>query len=70
MLIKTNFITALKNSGNAKLALPYLEEVKGIYEDLHHTDPTFLAIRGVPQFAAFLAITAGKSSQVRCKKVR
>jgi hypothetical protein len=54
MLIKTNFITALKNSGNAKLALPYLEEVKGLYEDLHHTDPTFLALRGVPQFAAFL----------------
>jgi hypothetical protein len=49
-----NFITALKDSGNAKLALPYLEEVKGIYEDLHHTDPTFLALRRVPQFAAFL----------------
>jgi hypothetical protein len=54
MLIKTNFITALKNSGNSKLALPYLEEVKGIYEDLHSTDASFLALRGVPQFSSFL----------------
>lgn len=54
MLIKTNFITALKNSGNAKPALRYLEEVKGIYEELHNTDPTFLALQGVPQFASLL----------------
>ena len=54
MLIQTNFITALKNSGNADRAMPYLEKVKAIYEELHITDPTFLYLRGVPLFAVFL----------------
>jgi hypothetical protein len=55
MLIKTNFITALKNSGNAKLALPYLGEVKDIYEKLHNTDPTYLTLQGMPLLASFLS---------------
>lgn len=54
MLIQTNFITALKNSGNVERALPYLQKVKAIYEELHITDPTFLYLRGVPQFCVFL----------------
>lgn len=54
MLIQTNFITALKNSGNAERALPYLQKVKAIYEELHITDPTFLYLRGVPQLSVFL----------------
>ncbi len=55
MLINTNFITALKNSGNAKLALPYLVEVKELYENLHNTDPTFLTLQGMPLLASFLS---------------
>lgn len=54
LLIQTNFITALKNSGNVEQALPYLQKVKAIYEELHITDPTFLYLRGVPQFCVFL----------------
>lgn len=54
MQIRINFITALKNSGNAPLALPHLEHVKAIYEDLHVTDPAFLFLRGVPEFSSFL----------------
>jgi tetratricopeptide (TPR) repeat protein len=59
MVVQTNFITALKNSGNAQLALPYLQEVKAIYEDLHITEPTFLFLRGVPQFSSFLDSSRG-----------
>lgn len=54
MLIQTNFISALKNSGNAKLAMPYLQDVKAIYEDIHITDSMFLYLRGIPQFSSFL----------------
>lgn len=57
MQIQINFIAALKNSGNAPLALPHLQHVKAIYEDLHVTDPTFLFLRGVPQFSSFLENT-------------
>jgi hypothetical protein len=59
MLILTNFITALKNSGTANLAMPYLNKVKAVYEDLHITDPTFLVLRGVPQFSSFLENSRG-----------
>jgi hypothetical protein len=54
ILILTNFITALKNSGHPTEALPYLDEVKEIYEDLHITDPTFLVLRGLPLFESFI----------------
>jgi hypothetical protein len=54
LLIQTNFITALKNSGNFERALPYLQNLKEIYEQLHITDPTFLYLRGVPHFSTFL----------------
>ncbi len=72
MQIPTNFITALKNSGNAKLAMPYLDQVKAVYEDLHITNPTFLVLRGVPLLSSFLensrgavlsAVSASEASQ-------
>jgi hypothetical protein len=54
VLIRTNFITALRNTGHMHEALPYLNWVKGLYESLHITDATFLAMRGAPFFSAFL----------------
>ncbi|MET3133018.1 tetratricopeptide (TPR) repeat protein [Oxalobacteraceae bacterium GrIS 1.11] len=58
VLIHTNFITALKNSGHAKAALPYLDWLKKLYESLNITDPTFLQMHGLPFFSAFLEQSA------------
>jgi len=58
ILIRTNFISALKNSGQLRAALPYLEWVKHLYQSLHVTDATFLTVRGVPFFNSFLEQSA------------
>lgn len=50
----TNFISALHQSGQLRAALPYLEWVREIYQNLHITDATFLTLRGVPFFGSFL----------------
>lgn len=50
----TNFISALDMSGQQRAALPYLEWVREIYQNLHITDATFLTLRGVPFFGSFL----------------
>jgi hypothetical protein len=52
--IHTNFLTALKSCGHMREAMPYLEWMKGLYEQLSITDPTFLAMRTVPFFPTFL----------------
>ena len=49
-----NFITALQMAGQLRAALPYLEWVRQVYQDLHITDATFLTLRGVPFFISFL----------------
>ncbi len=54
ILIHTNFVSALKNSGYLRAALPYLEWVKQMYERAHKTDPTYLTLRGLPFFESFL----------------
>lgn len=50
----TNFISALQMSGHLLAALPYLEWVRDVYQQLHITDATFLTLRGVPFFGSFL----------------
>jgi hypothetical protein len=54
MLILTNFVTALTQSGQMNVAMRYLDEIKACYESLGMTDPTYLYIRKVPLFSAFL----------------
>ena len=58
VLMYISFITALKNSGNVRAALPYLAWVKALYQELHITDATFLTLRGVPFFVSFLEQSA------------
>jgi hypothetical protein len=53
-LIHTNFITALKQNGYLRAAMPYLDWVKQGYETLHSTDATFLTMQDVPFFEVFL----------------
>lgn len=50
----TNFVSALDQSGQHRAALPYLEWIREIYQQLHITDGTFLTLRGVPFFGSFL----------------
>lgn len=56
--IVTSFIAALTRAGHLAQALPYLDEVREVYVGLHHTDPTFLILRHVPFFDAFLEHSA------------
>lgn len=58
MLLYTSYITALKNRGHLRQAMPYLEPVKEMYEQLHSTDPTFLTLRGMPFLISFLEQSA------------
>lgn len=54
-LARTNFISAISKAGqDVQHALPHLEWLKQLYAHLHITDPTFLYMRGVPFFSAFL----------------
>ncbi|PHV12899.1 hypothetical protein [Chitinimonas sp. BJB300] len=55
MLIRTQFIRALVQQQQLAPALPHLDWMKGVYLPLHNTDPTYLALRGLPDFDAFLA---------------
>lgn len=50
----TNFLSAFGQSGHLAEALPYLTILRDIYGGLHVTDSTFLHLRGVPFFSAFL----------------
>lgn len=52
--IWTNFVTALGRAGQEQAAMPYLEKIRQVYADLGITDPTFLHLRRVPFFSAFL----------------
>lgn len=52
--IATNYISALDRSGQPAAALPYLEEIKQVYEQVSITDPTHLFLRRLPTFDAFL----------------
>lgn len=52
--IWTNFVTALGRAGQAQAAMPYLDKIRQVYADLGTTDPTFLHLRRVPFFSAFL----------------
>jgi hypothetical protein len=54
LMMQTNFITALCQSGRAQAALPYLDEIKSVYEQIGITDPTQLYLRQLPLFDAFL----------------
>lgn len=49
------FVTALGRAGQERAAMPYLERIRQVYADLGTTDPTFLHLRRVPFFCAFLA---------------
>lgn len=52
--LRTNIITALSKTGQYKAAVKHLEWLKRVYEHLSITDSTFLYMRGVPFFSAFL----------------
>lgn len=58
ILAYTSFISALKNSGQLRAAMPYLEWVKALYEATRTTDATALTLRGMPFFASFLEQSA------------
>ncbi|MDN4059948.1 hypothetical protein QPK31_17160 [Massilia sp. YIM B02769] len=57
MQILTAFVTALGHAGERHAAMPYLEQIRQLYADLGNTDSTFLHLRGLPFFSAFLANT-------------
>lgn len=54
---RTNFISALTQSGHMAEALPYLAWVRDVYAHLRITDSHFLYMRGVPFFSAFLEVS-------------
>ena len=54
----TLYITTLKQRGQVREALPYLDPMREIYEQLHITDPGYLSERGVPYFISFLEQSA------------
>jgi hypothetical protein len=56
--IYTRFIATLKQRGLLREALPYLDPMREIYEQLHITDPSYLSERGVPYFISFLEQSA------------
>ncbi|KVF18215.1 hypothetical protein WJ07_25755 [Burkholderia vietnamiensis] len=51
---RTNFISALMQSGHAREALPHLGWLRDVYGQVRITDSTFLYMRGIPFFGAFL----------------
>jgi hypothetical protein len=50
----TNFVSALTQAGQMAAALPYVDAIRQVYVTLGVTDATFLSLRGVPFFSAFL----------------
>ena len=52
--IVTNLVSALTAAGQLEAALPYLDQIKAFYTELHVTDPTFLFVRQMPLFHVFL----------------
>lgn len=52
--IITNLMSAMTASNQHAAAMPYLEQLKDLYGELHITDSTFLYARGVPFFNVFL----------------
>lgn len=51
---RTQYISALKQSGHMAEALPYLVWLRDVYAHLHITDSHFLYMRGIPFFTSFL----------------
>ncbi|HDR9582196.1 TPA: hypothetical protein QDC22_008009 [Burkholderia stabilis] len=51
---RVNFISALMQSGRPHDALPHLDWVRDVYGHVRITDSTFLYMRGIPFFSAFL----------------
>ncbi len=56
--IITNLMSAMTASNQHAAAMPYLEQLKDLYGELHITDSTFLYARGVPFFNVFLERSA------------
>ncbi len=52
--LRINFISALSRRGHFHDAFDHLQWMKTLYEQLHITDSTFLYLRNVPFFTAFL----------------
>ncbi len=51
---RVNFISALMQSGHLRESLPHLAWVRDVYGHVRITDSTFLYMRGIPFFSAFL----------------
>ncbi|MDR2874409.1 MAG: hypothetical protein LBV44_00560 [Methylobacillus sp.] len=49
-----SFTSALSQIGHPEEGLPYIAWIRDLYAALHITDDTFLYMRGVPFFSAFL----------------
>ncbi|KVL97502.1 hypothetical protein [Burkholderia stagnalis] len=56
---RTHFISALTQSGHFAEALPHLTWVRDVYGHVRITDSTFLYMRGIPFFSAFLENSLG-----------
>jgi hypothetical protein len=54
VVLLTNFVTALSQSGKVAAAMPYLDEIKLAYTSLGATDPTVLFSQRMPNFSSFL----------------
>lgn len=55
MQMLTNFVSAMAQAGHADSAMPYLDEIRQAYVDVGIMDCTFLYLRGMPFFSAFLS---------------
>jgi hypothetical protein len=62
--ILTNMLSALTAAQQHGAAMPYLEQLKGVYTGLHVTDPTFLFGHRVPLFHVFLEKSGAIVNQV------
>lgn len=54
MLILMSVVSALSATDKLAEAMPFLEDIREAYVQLGVTDPTFLFVRGMPVFGAFL----------------
>ncbi|WP_199028650.1 hypothetical protein [Ralstonia sp. ASV6] len=54
---RTQFVSALKQSGHMAEALPYLAWLRDVYAHVRITDTHFLYMRGIPFFSSFLEIS-------------
>lgn len=54
---RTQFVSALKQSGHMAEALPYLVWLRDVYAHVRITDSHFLYMRGIPFFPSFLEVS-------------